>query len=36
VISVDRSPASVRVIPTDEELVIAKLVHSVVGGDSTP
>jgi acetate kinase len=34
VISDDRSPVTVRVIPTDEELVIARLVQSMVGGAS--
>ena len=34
VISVDRAPVSVRVIPTDEELVIARSVESALGGAS--
>jgi acetate kinase len=36
VISVDQAPVSVRVIPTDEELVIARSVQSVLGGATSP
>jgi len=36
VISVDRAPVTVRVIRTDEELVIARSVRAVLSGATSP